>query len=111
MSVDHASDLAPTAHKSGVRKRRKIRKAQTLATENPNNPVAIKTGRRRSTRLQVAGAEQSDDEEESQLQTILNWDKKSVSIIAKLKSGFSGDLEKVCPVGTSQACKFVRGQP
>jgi len=48
MSVDHASDLAPTAHKSGMRKRRKICKAQTPATEDPNKTVA-KTGRRRST--------------------------------------------------------------
>ena len=59
----------------------------------------------------MAGPEQSNDVEETQLQTIFSRDKKSVSIIAKLKSGFSGDLEKVCPVGTSQTRKFVRGHP
>lgn len=110
MSVDHASDLAPTAHKSAGRNRRKTTKAQTRATEYPNKKVS-KTGRRRSTRLKVARAEQSDDEEETQLQTILRRDKKSASIIAELKLGFSGDLDKVCPIDTSQARKFVRGQP
>ena len=59
----------------------------------------------------MAGAEQSDDDEETQLQTILSREKKSVSIIEKLKSGFNGDLDKVCPVGTTQSRKFLRGNP
>ena len=41
----------------------------------------------------------------------MNWDKNNEAIIAKLKSGFSGDLEKLCPLYTSQARKFVRGLP
>ena len=56
-------------------------------------------------------AEQSDDDEETQLQTILSRVKTSASIIEKLKSGFSGDLDKVCPIDTRQSRKFVRGQP
>ena len=59
----------------------------------------------------MPGAKQSDNDEETQQQTILSREKKSVPIIEKLQSGFSGDLDKVCPVDTIQSCKFVRGQP
>ena len=45
------------------------------------------------------------------MQTILNRDKNNEAIITKMKSGFNGDMEKLCPIDTSQARKFVRGLP